>query len=291
MTRLNPIIKRDIEVRSRGFTLPVIMTAVNVVLFTIGFLGSFGVVSEIRQTWIADYRPMLDIYMTVVLTEFVLILLICPVYTASAISGERETGTFDLLLTTRLTPANIVTEKLISACISVGAIIISCLPAMLLPLIFGGVSVQSAIGVMLLFLPEAFLVLSIGMVAGSAGRSVVRSTVICYAVVVGLITIPVLIPVLTKPFMVEQGNRISYLIAADPLLPVFAAVTRQAGRPGAVRMLFSMMGLVPDDAFTEHIILISVMVQLALSFALLLIAVINITPRRKSRKFAFDSKN
>ena len=291
MTRLNPIIKRDIEVRSRGFTLPVIMTAVNVVLFTIGFLGSFGVVSEMRQTWIADYRPMLDIYMTVVLTEFVLILLICPVYTASAISGERETGTFDLLLTTRLTPANIVTEKLISACISVGAIIISCLPAMLLPLIFGGVSVQSAIGLMLLFLPEAFLVLSIGMLASSAGRSVVRSTVICYAVVVGLITIPVLLPVLTRPFMVEQGNRISYLIAADPLLPVFAAVTRQAGRPGAVRMLFSMMGLVPDDAFTEHIILISVMVQLALSFALLLLAVINITPRGKSRKFAFDSKN
>ena len=291
MTRLNPIIKRDIEVRSRGFTLPVIMTAVNVVLFTIGFLGSFGVVSEMRQTWIADYRPMLDIYMTVVLTEFVLILLICPVYTASAISGERETGTFDLLLTTRLTPANIVTEKLISACISVGAIIISCLPAMLLPLIFGGVSVQSAIGLMLLFLPEAFLVLSIGMLASSAGRSVVRSTVICYAVVVGLITIPVLLPVLTRPFMVEQGNRISYLIAADPLLPVFAAVTRQAGRPGAVRMLFSMMGLVPDDAFTEHIILISVMVQLALSFALLLLAVINITPRRKSRKFAFDNKN
>ncbi|MBQ2041015.1 MAG: hypothetical protein II482_02575 [Lachnospiraceae bacterium] len=291
MTRLNPIIKRDIEVRSRGFTLPVIMTAVNVVLFTIGFLGSFGVVSEMRQTWIADYRPMLDIYMTVVLTEFVLILLICPVYTASAISGERETGTFDLLLTTRLTPANIVTEKLISACISVGAIIISCLPAMLLPLIFGGVSVQSAIGLMLLFLPEAFLVLSIGMLASSAGRSVVRSTVICYAVVVGLITIPVLLPVLTRPFMVEQGNRISYLIAADPLLPVFAAVTRQAGRPGAVRMLFSMMGLVPDDAFTEHIILISVMVQLALSFALILIAVINITPRRKSRKFAFDIKN
>ena len=290
MTRLNPIIKRDIEVRSRGFTLPVIMTAVNVVLFTIGFLGSFGVVSEMRQTWIADYRPMLDIYMTVVLTEFVLILLICPVYTASAISGERETGTFDLLLTTRLTPANIVTEKLISACISVGAIIISCLPAMLLPLIFGGVSVQSAIGLMLLFLPEAFLVLSIGMLASSAGRSVVRSTVICYAIVVGLITIPVLLPVLTRPFMVEQGNRISYLIAADPLLPVFAAVTRQAGRPGAVRMLFSMMGLVPDDAFTEHIIMISVMVQLALSFALLLLAVINITPRRKSRKFAFDSK-
>ncbi|MBQ9420297.1 MAG: hypothetical protein IJU30_00865 [Lachnospiraceae bacterium] len=284
MTRLNPIIKRDLEVRSRGFTLPIIMTAVNAVLFLIGFLGSFGVVSQMRLSWIADPHPMLGIYMTVILTEFVLILLISPIYTASSISGERETGTFDLLLTTRLTPVNIISEKMISACVSVGVIIVSCLPAMLLPLIYGGVSVQSAIGLMLLFIPEAFLVLSIGMFVSSAGHSVVRSTVLCYAAVVGLITVPVLLPVLTKPFMLEQGNRLSYLLAADPLLPVFAAVTRQVGRPGAVRQVLAMTGLVPDGAFTEHIILISVMVQLALSFALLLLAVINITPGKRSWK-------
>ena len=279
--QLKPIIKRDMEIRSRGFLFPVLMTALNAVLFLVALLGSFGVISGMRQSYIADYHGLLQIYRITVLTQYILILLISPLYTLSAISGERETGTFDLLITTRLTSFDIVAEKMVSAFISVTVIIISCLPAMLIPLMYGGVPVQSAVGLMLLFIPEAFFMLSCGMFASAISRSVVRSTILSYGIVLGLAAGTVLLALLLKPFGVSGQNRAAYLLTMNPLTPVFSVVTRQTGDPNAVRGAFRLLGLSADNAYAEHIVLVSVVCQLAAAFAMLTFSVISITPGRR----------
>lgn len=278
------------EIRSRGFLLPVLMTAVNAVLFLVGLLGCFGIVSAMRQNYTADYHGFLNIYMITVLTQYVLILLIAPLYTLSAISGERETGTFDLLMTTRLTPLDIVTEKMASAFVSVSVIIISCLPAMLIPLMYGGVSAQSAVGLLLLFIPEAFVMLSLGMFASAVSHSIVRSTIVAYGMVLGLAAGTVLLSVLIRPFWIIGGNRAAYLMTLNPLAPVFSVIMRQVGEPGAVKNLFGMLGLSADTAYLDHIVLISVVAQLALAFGLLVLAVISITPGQRIFRFPVRSR-
>ena len=279
--QLKPIIKRDMEIRSRGFLLPVLMTAVNAVLFLVCLLGTFGVVSGMRQSYSADYHAFLSIYMITVLTEYALIMLIAPLYTLSSISGERETGTFDLLITTRLTPPDIVAEKLVSAFVSVSVIIISCLPAMLVPLLYGGVGVQSAIGLLLLFIPEAFVMLAVGMFASSVSYSVVRSTVLAYGIVFALSAGTILLALLIKPFWIEGGNRAGYLLTLNPLLPVVSVVMDQVGEAGAAGRVLSMLGLSADRAYLDHIVLISVASQLAFAFGLLVISILSITPGRR----------
>ena len=279
--QLKPIIKRDMEIRSRGFLLPVLMTAVNAVLFLVCLLGTFGVVSGMRQSYSADYHAFLSIYMITVLTEYALIMLIAPLYTLSSISGERETGTFDLLITTRLTPPDIVAEKLVSAFVSVSVIIISCLPAMLVPLLYGGVGVQSAIGLLLLFIPEAFVMLAVGMFASSVSYSVVRSTVLAYGIVFALSAGTILLALLIKPFWIEGGNRAGYLLTLNPLLPVVYVVMDPVGEAGAAGRVLSMLGLSADRAYLDHIVLISVASQLAFAFGLLVISILSITPGRR----------
>ena len=279
--QLKPIIKRDMEIRSRGFLLPVLMTAVNAVLFLVCLLGTFGVVSGMRQSYSADYHAFLSIYMITVLTEYALIMLIAPLYTLSSISGERETGTFDLLITTRLTPPDIVAEKLVSAFVSVSVIIISCLPAMLVPLLYGGVGVQSAIGLLLLFIPEAFVMLAVGMFASSVSYSVVRSTVLAYGIVFALSAGTILLALLIRPFWIEGGNRAGYLLTLNPLLPVVSVVMDQVGEAGAASRVLSMLGLAADRAYLDHIVLISVASQLAFAFGLLVISILCITPGRR----------
>ena len=281
MMRLNPIIKRDLEIRSRGFLLPVLMTAVNAVLFVVCLLGTFGVVTGMRQSYTADYHGFLTVYMITVLAEYALILLIAPLYTLSSISGERETGTFDLLVTTRLTPLDIVAEKLVSAFLSVSVIIISCLPAMLVPLLYGGVPVQSAVGLLLLFIPEAFVLLAVGMFASALSHSVVRSTVLAYGITLGLVAGTILLALLARPFGIDGGNRAAYLMTINPLFPVFSVVMGQIGEAGAAGRVLELLGLAADRAYLEHIVLISVACQLALAFGLLVLSVLFIVPGRR----------
>ena len=280
MTLFSPIVKKDIEVRSRGITLPIILTAVNAVLFLIGLMGTFGLIAGMQQSSETFYRGFLTVYVIVAMTEYIIILFIAPLFTAASISGERQTGTFDLLLTTRLTPAEIVTEKLLSAFLSLGMIIISCLPAMLLPLMFGGVSLTDTIMLLISFFPGAILMLSIGMFSSSVTYSVTKSFAIAYSLTF-LITIGFLmLPILTRAFTGAESNGLAYLIVWDPLMQVASILSRQVGEEGFIRTVFSAMHLIPDEAFIGHTALISTVLQLAAAAGFIFLAILNVMPKR-----------
>ena len=180
-----------------------------------------------------------------------------------------------------LTPLDIVAEKLVSAFLSVSVIIISCLPAMLVPLLYGGVPVQSAAGLLLLFIPEAFVMLSVGMFASSLSHSVVRSTVLAYGIALGLGIGTILLALLARPFGIDGGNRAAYLLTLNPLFPVFSVVMKQTGEAGAAGRILELLGLAADRAYLEHTVLISLACQLAMAFGLLVLSVLFIIPGRR----------
>ena len=62
-----------------------------------------------------QYSSFMELYEFVTSMEFILLMFIVPAVTASAISGERERQTLDLMLTTRMSAGQIVTGKLLSA--------------------------------------------------------------------------------------------------------------------------------------------------------------------------------
>ena len=281
MMQLNPIIKRDLEMRSRRLALPAALVILNSLLFLIGLLGTFGVVSEMQGSCRASYGAMLQNYALVTAAAFLLILLISPLLTAGSISGERESGTFDLLMTTRLTPGHIIVEKTLSAALSAGAIAISTWPALLLPLLFGGVGIGEAAVLLLLMLPGAFLMLCIGMFSSAASYGSVRSTALTYGIGLALLAGTILVPLLMRPFMTAGGNVFAYLLAANPLLPCFSVLSGQLGSEGALEGVMTALGLRADPSFLKHAALIGLLLQVAFSMGLLLPSVLLITPGRR----------
>ena len=280
MTLFSPIVKKDIEVRSRSYTLPVILTVVNAILFLVGLMGTFGLVTSMKQSSQTLYRGFLTVYVIVTMTEYVIILFIAPMFTAASISGERQTGTFDLLLTTNLSPAEIVIEKLVSAMLSVGMLISSCLPAMLIPLMFGGVSLIDTLIMLIAFFPGAFLMLSIGMLASSVSRSITRSFAIAYGTAF-LITVGfIVLPALTRVFVSSDNNGLAYLLAFDPVFPTAVLISRQIGEDGFTAILFEALRLKPETAFIEHAVLIGLVLQTALGAGLTVLAILNVMPGR-----------
>jgi ABC-type transport system involved in multi-copper enzyme maturation permease subunit len=68
--------------------------------------------------------------------------LLTPAYVAGAIAGEKERGTLDLLLTTRLRDREIVFGKLAARLTHLGAVLLAGLPLMALTQLWGGVDVR-----------------------------------------------------------------------------------------------------------------------------------------------------
>ena len=136
--KINPILKRELKIQSRGYTLLGLICGIDSALFLISVLGSLAVISRMRQDYHADYGSLLMIFVLVSMFAFLLILLICPSLTAGSIAGERRSKTLDLLLATRLSPVSIVTGKLLSAFSVVQILIITSIPALMVPLMYGG---------------------------------------------------------------------------------------------------------------------------------------------------------
>lgn len=287
--RLNPIIKREIEIKNRSLTLPVAITGINALLFGIGIAGTFAEVLQMRTSYTLNYGAFLKIYAAVILTQFVMIMFTAPVLTADAIAGERERGTFDMLLTTRLTAGEIVAEKLISAYINMAMIVISGLPAMLIPLMFGGVHIQNTIIMLLILLTEALMIMSVGMLVSCYCRSAIKSIVISYALMIALTAGPIVLGGLAGLFSPDGGNKLIYLTAVDPLLPVVTILSAQIGEGSAIpETVYGMLNGSPDTAFTEHAVLIGLMVQAAVAFACIVLAVIHVMPHKSLRTAAGD---
>lgn len=281
MTRLNPIIKREIEIRSRSLTLPVMMTVMNAVLFAVGLAGVSAEMLRMKVSYALNYGAFLEIYAAVVLLQYVLILFTAPVFTADCIAGERERGTFDLLLTTQLTARDIVLEKFSSALLSISILIISGLPAMLVPLMFGGVYIQSTIFIMLVMIIEAAEIMCMGMLVSSFCKSSVQSIAISYAVLAVMTAGPLIISGAAGMLVPDGENDLIYLTVIDPLLPIAALLSAQTGEgTELLEALYRLLGGTPDAAFVKHAALIGIMVQTAISFGCILISVMHIMPRR-----------
>ena len=85
----------------------------------------YSVVLRVRTNATIQYSSFMDIYEFVTAIEFILLMFIVPAVTAASISGERERQTLDLMLTTQMTAAQIVTGKLMGALSSLFVLILS----------------------------------------------------------------------------------------------------------------------------------------------------------------------
>lgn len=81
-----------------------------------------------------------NIFFYVSVVQLALMSLIAPVFTAGAITQERDSNTFDILLTTPLSAAQIVLGTLLSRLFFVWLMLLSGLPVFAITMIYGGVT-------------------------------------------------------------------------------------------------------------------------------------------------------
>jgi len=183
--QINPIIEKDLKTKMRGWKAPTLIT------FYLGFLGFLIWVFFIDNIYSAynyfDPRLMTDVFKTIASFQFGLIVLITPVLTATAISGEKERQTLDLLLCTDYSTFKIVIGKIVVSIAHVLLLITASLPILSTVFLFGGIGIIDMLRLFAFYLVTALLIASLGMLFSTIFRRSPVSIIVTYIMVLGLL--------------------------------------------------------------------------------------------------------
>ncbi len=218
--RVNPIIKKDIKVESRSkkFSLEIFAyEATLLIIFLLVIKSIFSYTSYRSVSVGSQLQELVSLFPIISITEICIIGLVVPIMTASSISGEKERQTFDIMITTSISPWSIILGKLGSAVIKIMLFVIASIPVMAISFIMGGLNWSALFYFVLAALLFAVFSGSVGVFCSSICRKSIASIILSYVIYgcfFGLTFVPMLIAVLSK----GRYETSVYLLLANPVV-------------------------------------------------------------------------
>ncbi len=199
--RLNPIVKKDLQVSARSMRISWGLFAYEGLL-TLAFLLALVIIQQ-ETSYIYSsgniYSYLVYLFPVVAITQVCIVALITPIITASSISGEKERQTFDIMLTTCMSPFSIVLGKVISAVLRILFYVVAALPIMALSFVVGGLSWAFLLYFLVAIILFAVFSGSIGILCSAFSRKSITAVIMSfgiYGVVYGLTFLPLLLQAL-----------------------------------------------------------------------------------------------
>lgn len=182
--RLNPIVKKDFQVAARSMRLSWGLFAYEAML-TLTFIASMSIIQEINNNVYGYgnniYRSLIYLFPALSVAQLCLVALIVPIITSSSISGEKERQTFDIMMTTCMSPFSVVFGKVISAVMRILFYVVAGMPIMALPFVVGGLSWSSLFYFLLGVILLAVFSGSIGIFCSSVCRRSITAVILSFA--------------------------------------------------------------------------------------------------------------
>lgn len=138
--RMNPIVKKDLRVGARSMRFSWGLFAYEAVL-VLAFLLAVLIIQEEVSSYYNEqniYSYFVVLFPVLAVTQVCIVALTVPIITASSVSGEKERQTFDIMLTTCMSPLAIVTGKIVSVILRILLFVAASLPIMGLAFVVGG---------------------------------------------------------------------------------------------------------------------------------------------------------
>lgn len=167
-------------------------------------------------------------------------LFIVPALSSTAICSEREKQTLDILLSSKLTPFQIIIGKVSASSLRVIILIISTMPLYAIGAIIGVVKISNILSLIVFFIVNTIFVSSIGVFVSTYIKTSKVSTALSYALVlfiyIGIIVITWAILMITVYKMSMSGNTLTTVPKASPIVYLSPVV-------GFVSLLLNQVGL------------------------------------------------
>lgn len=286
--RVNPVLRNEskISVRSIKFTL---MIFAYIAVLSIAVMIYYGSVNESIFSNGLYLQSSKLFYVVMAIGQAVLLLFIVPALSSTSICSEREKQTLDILLSSKLTPLQIIIGKVSASSLRVIILIISTMPLYAIGSLTGVIKISNILELIVFFIVNTIFVSSIGVFVSTYIKTSKVSTALSYALVlfiyIGIIVITWAILMITVYKMSMSGNTLTTVPKASPIVYLSPVV-------GFVSLLLNQVGLGSEFSgiFSEfgismHSEYISIVVQLVLSGLFIYLASVKLNPLNKRIRF------
>ncbi|MGN0465270.1 MAG: ABC transporter permease [Lachnospiraceae bacterium] len=159
----NPIFEMELKLKMKNVSVPVLIMLYNVFFALISTISliNFSDLNSVRYD--NAFLDLISVFFILGILQYVFIFLLVPIFTASAIAGERERGTLDLLLVSSMRPVQIILGKLAANISIILLFNISSMPILSVGFILGGVGRREIAVSSFILLLMAFYCSSIGV--------------------------------------------------------------------------------------------------------------------------------
>lgn len=282
--RVNPVLRNEskIAVRSIKFTL---MIFAYIVALSIAVMIYYNSVNESIFSNGLYLDSSIIFYVVMAIGQAVLLFFIVPALSSTAICSEREKQTLDILLSSKLTPIQIIIGKVSASSLRVIILIVSTMPLYAIGALIGGVKLSNILGLILFFIVNTIFVSSIGVFVSTYVKTSKVSTALSYALVLFIYVGIVLIAWAIFMMAIYKSNmsanaltttpNASPIVYLSPIVGFASLLSNQVGLDFGFSNMFSEIGI---NTHSEYI---SIVVQLVLSGIFIYLSSVKLNPLNK----------
>ena len=287
--RLNPVLRNEsrLTVRTPRFT---IMLLIYIAILSAGTLLFYNIYSNEIYASGLNMQGSIILYIGMAFAQAVLLMFIVPSLTATSICSEREKQTLDILLSTRLSPFQIIIGKLLASSLKVIMLIVCTIPLYAV----GGVKISNILVLILSFIINTIFVGAIGVFVSTYVKTSKVATALTYAIVlfifVGTIVIAYVIWMITMLRLsggpITTPPTISPIIYLSPAVGFGSILSNQVGLGNDFLYMLTEIG---TSKYAEYI---SIGIQGILTFIFLYLAARRLNPlnRKRNKKVKIKTK-
>ena len=177
-----------------------------------------------------------QLYALLSFIQLFLIIFIAPAFTATAINGEKERQTFDLLLCSKLSAFSLLAGKLIAGLVNVLLLIAASIPLFSLVFFFGGVAPLQVLITLVIFIVTAIVVGTLSLCCSTLIHRPTASTAVAYTFCAFWLFAYPVISILTLGSSIQVNSRwfiwLQWLNAWNPISALTSAVSGDQSATG-----------------------------------------------------------
>ena len=284
--RVNPVLRNESKIAVRSIKFTLMIFAYIAALSVAVMIYYTSVNSQVFSNGL--YLESSTIfYVVMAIGQAVLLFFIVPSLTSTAICSEREKQTLDILLSSKLTPLQIIIGKVSASSLRVIILIVATMPLYAIGALIGGIKMSNILGLIIFLIVNTIFVSAIGVFVSTYVKTSKVSTALTYGLVlfiyIGIVAITWVILMITVYQMSISGNitttmpKASPIVYLSPIVGFASMILNQVGL-GEFTNMFSEFGI---SMYSEYI---SIVIQLVLSAIFMYLAAIKLNPLNKKIK-------
>ena len=285
--KVNPVLRNETKIAARSIRFTLMILAYVAVL-SIAVMIYYNVINSEAFYNGLNLKSSTNFYVVMAVVQAALLFSIVPSLSSTAICSEREKQTLDILLSTKLTPLQIIIGKISSSSLRVIILIISMMPLYAVGSLMGGIKISYILQLILFFIINTIFMASIGVFISTCVKTSKVSTTLTYLLIVFIYLGVIAIAFGILAFSIYQyynANNltapmptISPIIYISPVIGFISLLANQVGIGMEFNSFFTEFGF---SVYSEYI---SILIQLVLSVIFIYLAKIKLNPLNKRSK-------